>query len=217
MGWIAALTLAASTALAMALLGRLPRATWELVGAALLLGIAGYAWQGKPGVTGAPRSAQAQVAPFDEDLATLRRGLGEHYGPAAMWLTMSDGLARQGKTQDAANILISGLRANPGNADLWVGMGNALVAHGGGIVSPSADYAYRQAIRNSPDALSPPFFYGLALARSGQLQPARDIWAALLPRIPVKSDLYGQLERNIAMIDNTLSAPKRPASKGSGQ
>ncbi|MEO8722451.1 MAG: cytochrome C biosynthesis protein [Sphingobium sp.] len=216
MGWIISLTLAATVALAMTLLGRLPRATWELVAATLLIGIAGYAWQGHPDLNGAPRSAETQVTPFDENLATLRRGLGEHYGNAAMWLTVSDGLGRQGKTQDAANILISALRANPNNADLWVGMGNALVAHGGGIVSPSAEYAYRQASIASPDAISPPFFYGLALARSGQLQRARDIWSALLPKVPVKSDLHGQLERDIAMIDNALSG-QGAKREGAGQ
>lgn len=205
MGWVILAMMIAFTALALALIGRLPRSTWEVVGAALLVGCAGYAWQGHPEMVGSPRSTQTQLVPFDEDLVMMRRTLGERFGKSAPWLTMSDGFARQGKTQDAANILISGLRANPDNADLWVGMGNALVAHGGGIVSPSAKYSYNRAADAAPDAISPLFFHGMALARSGDLEPARKIWSTLLPHVPIANPLHQQLAVNIAMIDKAIA------------
>lgn len=212
MGWVILAMLISVVALALVFAGRLPRSTWEVVGAALLIGCAGYAWQGHPALAGSARSAQAQLVPFDENLVMMRRTLGERFGKSAPWLTMSDGFARQGKTQDAANILISGLRANPDNADLWVGMGNALVAHGGGIVSPSAEYSYNRAGQVAPDAISPLFFHGMALARSGDLERARKVWGALLPRIPTANPLHQQLAINIAMIDRAMAqaAASRP-------
>ena len=54
MGWLFAIGLAA---LAWTLLwrsGRVPRAALEIVAAALLLALAGYAWQGNPGMAGKP-------------------------------------------------------------------------------------------------------------------------------------------------------------------
>lgn len=204
MGWAIIFLLVLAAGAGMIWLGKLPRLTWELLGSALLLGVAGYAWQGNPGLPGAPRDAKAMVAPFDEDMAAQRRSLGERYGKAAQWLTMSDGMARQGDTENAANVLVSALKAEPGNADLWVGMGNALVTHAGGVLSPSADYSYRQALRLSPQSYSAPYFYGLMLARGGQLEEARKLWAPLAARLPEKSELRRQLERDLAEIDRLL-------------
>lgn len=205
MGWIIAITLALLLLVAMLLVGRLPRTAWEMTAAALLLGLAGYAWQGNPALRGSPRNAEKAAVPFDEDLAKQRRGLADRYGPAAQWLVLSDGYGRRGQTKEAANVLLSGLKLTPGDANLWLGMGNALVAHGGGILSPGADYAYRQATRLDPDAPAPRYFYGMALAQAGQLQAARDQWAPLAARAPDDSEIKSQLVANIARIDAMLS------------
>lgn len=206
-GWIIAFGLAALAFGALLLVGRIPKSTRELTAAALLLGLAGYAWQGNPGQAGAPRTvAKAQGEGFDEDLAERRRGLAERFGPAAQWMMLSDGLARQGKTREAANVLLSGLRDSPDDANLWLGLGNALVAHQGGVISPGAEFAYRRALAIDPQGPAPRYFYGLALARAGQLQAARDLWAPLAASAPPDSQVRAELESNIARIDAMLSA-----------
>ena len=210
-GWIIAFAIVALLFGALLLIGRIPRSAREITAAALLLGLAGYAWQGNSGLAGAPRSVKQTEGRFDEQLAQQRRGLAERYGPAAQWLVMSDGLGRQGKTKDAANILLSGLRQTPGDANLWLGLGNALVAHADGIVSPGADFAYRRALALDPEGPAPRYFYGLALARNGQLQPARDLWAPLAASAPPGSAVKAELDANIARIDAML-AGGRPAT-----
>lgn len=204
-GWFLAFGLAALAFIAMLLVGRIPRSAREITAAALLLGLAGYAWQGNPGLAGAPRTVKQIDAPFDEKLAEQRRGLAERYGPAGQWLVMSDGLGRQGKTKESANILLAGLRQTPNDANLWLGLGNALVAHADGVVSPGADFAYRRALALDPDGLAPRYFYGLALARNGQLQAARDLWAPLAAATPPGSAIGTELDANIARIDSLLS------------
>jgi cytochrome c-type biogenesis protein CcmH len=205
-GWLIAFALAALVLAGLVLLGRIPRSAWEISAAALLFGLAGYAWQGNPGLAGAPRQlAQADAQPFDEALAEKRRGLAERFGPAAQWMMLSDGLARQGKTKAAANVLLSALRDQPNDANLWLGLGNALVAHGDGMLSPGAQYAYRKALAIDPDAPAPRYFYGLALARAGQLQAARDLWVPLVARAPADSEVRKELESNIARIDAMLA------------
>ena len=205
-GWIIAFVLAGVAFVALLLIGRLPRAAREITAAALLLGLAGYAWQGHPGLAGAPRAAaKSSGEGFDEQLAERRRGLAERFGPAAQWMMLSDGLARQGKTKEAANVLLSALRDRPDDANLWLGLGNALVAHSDGMLSPGAQFAYRRALAIDPDGPAPRYFYGLALAQAGQLQAARDLWAPLAARAPADSDARKELEANIARIDAMLA------------
>ena len=204
-GWFLAFGLAALAFLAMLLLGRIPRSAREISAAALLLGLAGYAWQGNPSLAGAPRSTKPVEGQFDEKLAEERRSLGERFGPTGQWLILSDGLGRQGKTKDAANILLSGLRARPDDATLWLGFGNALVAHADGILSPGADFAFRRAMALDAEGLAPRYFYGLALARNNQLQAARGIWAPLADSAPEGSRMKTELQANIARIDALLA------------
>lgn len=211
MGWIIAFTLAAIALLALLWVGRIPRATREISAAALLIGLAGYAWQGHPSLGGSPRIVKQDVA-FDEKLAEQRRGLAERYGPAGQWLIISDSFGRRGQTKEAANILLSGLRQTPDDANLWLGLGNAMVAHADGIVSPGADFAYRRALTLDPQGPAPRYFYGLALARSGQLKAARDLWAPLAARAPKDSKIKGELDESIARIDAMLAAGD-PASR----
>jgi cytochrome c-type biogenesis protein CcmH/NrfG len=203
-GWIIAIGSGVVTALAIVLLGRLPRASWEIVAAALVLGLAGYAWQGNPGLPGSPRAAAATAPKFDEELAKRRRALGERLGPASQWLIVSDAMGRQGKTRESANVLVSALREHPRDANLWLGLGNALVAHGGGIVSPSADFAFRRAEQIEPDAPAAAYFHGLALARSGQLEQARKVWGALAARLPADDKLREELIFDLLVIARAL-------------
>lgn len=205
-GLFIAIVIALLAGLGILLAARTGRSGWEPVAAALLIGLAGYAWQGRPDLPGKPVSANAERnVMFDEQLVERRRTMENRFGPAARWLVLSDGLARQGDTRDAANVLVSGLRDNPRDADLWVGLGNALVLHEEGMLSPAADYAYRQALRLAPDALSPRYFFALALARSGQLEPARALWSGLAAKLPQGTPFRVELDRDIALIDRALA------------
>ena len=207
-GWLIAAAFAFCLMALLIAVGRIPRMSWELTAAAVLLGLAGYAWQGSPGLPGQPKmaSASTDMGKFDEQLAERRRGMAERYGKAGQWLMLSDGLGRQGKTKEAANVLLAGLKQTPDDPNLWLGLGNALIAHAGGVVSPSADFAYRRAMTLDPDAPAPPYFYGLALVRAGQLQAAKELWAPLAARAPEGSEIRAELELSIARIDAMLAA-----------
>ena len=97
-------------------------------------------------------------------------------------------------------------------------LGNALVGHSNGLLTPASQYAYQKAATLSPDHPAPPFFLGLALATSGQLQQARAIWAELLERSPPdaawREDLTSRLARIDALIAQQDGAPA-PGMPGS--
>src|SRR3546814_20562002 len=102
-GWIIAIALSVLTGAAIIRFGRIPRSAWELVASALLVGLAGYAWQGNPSLAGAPKQAAARNSAFDEDIAKLRKNMGERFSQAGQWLVLSDAFNRQGKHEAAAN------------------------------------------------------------------------------------------------------------------
>lgn len=193
--------------------GKLPRAGVELTIAAALIGVAGYIWQGKPSQQGAPVERKDKPrAELDVALRAMRAATTDQYGDAAKVAEFADTLDRMGMTREAVIAVKTGMRKDPGNPDLWVALGNALVAHGGGALSPAAEYAFQRAATISPDHPAPPFFMGLALANSGRAEDAGQVWRGLLARTPKDSRWRADLEARLAAIGG-MPEPRSPEAK----
>ncbi|HWU91703.1 MAG TPA: tetratricopeptide repeat protein [Sphingomicrobium sp.] len=179
-GWLVLLLLLALAAAALWLM-RVRGPMLQACGAALLLGAAGYALQGRPGLPGAPADTELehQFVP----LAQARHAFFGNFSADESWLTMSEALERDGNTEDAVGILQNAVRRYPRSPELWIGLGNALVDHARGI-TPPAELAYKRAAALAPGHPAAPFFYGLALARSGDTQGALVLWRRILAEAP---------------------------------
>ncbi len=140
-----------------------------LAAAAIAFGCAGYAWQGRPDLAGAPRAATERGAPLS--LAGARVTLMGQFDSADSWLIMSDNFSARGNSQNAVGILRSAVREHPRDFKLWVGLGNALVDHGRGL-NPAARLAFGNAAALAPNHPAPPFFLGLAEALGLEFVPA---------------------------------------------
>lgn len=204
--WVLILGLAALAFGAMVLALRLPRSGWEVTGAALLLGLAGYAVQGHPGLPGAPTPPAETLQLADAALIKERQQMGEAFGKGQAWLIMADALTRQGQFRAAADLLGKAARANPDDADIQVALGNALVGHSEGLITPAAQFAFRRAAAIAPDHPGPPFFMGLALAQSGRLVAARAMWADLLRKAPADAPYRADLALRLQRLDQLIAA-----------
>src|SRR4029079_19377415 len=145
--------------------------------AALFLGASGYALQGRPNVPAAIASGGEAHDIFP--LTDARHAFFGHFAPAESWLRMSEALERDGHSEDAVGILQNAVKRYPGDPQLWIGLGNALVDQAGGL-TPPADLAYQRAAEMAPGHPGALFFYGLAMARSGDRQNALLIWRQIL-------------------------------------
>jgi len=201
MGWLIFVGLALLVAGLLWRFGRLPKGGLELVGAVLFLAIAGYAWQGSPNLPGKPTPPPEAVKQPDSEFTIERQKMFSKVGGAADILRSADGLQAQGLNLYAIAIIKTGLEKAPNNADLWVGLGNALVIHDGGIMSPAAQLAFQRAEAISPDHPGPPFFMGLAYAQAGQLDRAESVWRALLDRAPADAPFRPELEQRLIELE----------------
>jgi cytochrome c-type biogenesis protein CcmH/NrfG len=211
-GWLIFLALAAVVFGLLWRFGKVTGSARDLTLAALFLAAAGYAWQGNPGLASAPRAAVEQPSMVDPGDADLRRALNRsRFGGDAQWLDYSDALLRIGNPRLAVIAIKSGLKEHPRSADLWTGLGNALVAQGEGLVSPAASFAYERAAQLDPVHPGPPFFYGLMLARSGNTKAAGEVWRGLLAQAPDGAPWKADLEQRLAAIGESPAAPTAPA------
>jgi cytochrome c-type biogenesis protein CcmH len=207
MGWLILLLLVGLSLGALWLL-RVRGAALTASAAALLLGAAGYALQGSPDLPSAPAQHVEGAGIFP--LTEARHAFFGDFAPAETWLRMSEALARHGNTEDAVGILENAVKRYPGDPELWIGLGNALVDHARGL-TPPAELAYRRAAEVAPGHPAAPFFYGLALARSGDREGAVKLWKDILAKAPPDASWRPLVEQGV----EALSAPSPQAATGS--
>ncbi|MGU3390937.1 tetratricopeptide repeat protein [Sphingomonas sp. M1A8_2b] len=205
MGWVWLGVIGAGAFALLAVL-KVNRVLWTMVAAALMLGAAGYAWQGQPGLAGHSVSTGLAPTPDDGAMLELRDQMLERYTGAAAYLVAADAMTRIGDRRAAVQVLLGGIRVAPKSLVLWTGLANALTAHDANQVSPPALFAFQQAMRLAPRHPAPPFFLGLAYVRAGEFATARPYWAKALALTPAGISYRGEIAARLALLDRLLAA-----------
>jgi cytochrome c-type biogenesis protein CcmH/NrfG len=210
MGWVLFLFVALLLFAALWRVARLDTAGLQFVGAALLLAFAGYALQGRPSLGGQPKRPPERQRVADSPFAETRRDMLGTFDTASRWLTMAESYQRGGDTRGGVDMIRSGLRQHPRDPDLWVGLGSALVLHGGGMMTPAAELAFRRAEEIAPGHPGPRFFYGLALAQGGRFDEAERLWRGVLADAPADASWRPMVEERLQMIERARAAGQLP-------
>lgn len=205
MSWLPILAVALVTFLVAAFVLRIPTPGWALIASALMLGLAGYAFQGQPGYASAPKAAQEKTDQGSgEALVMARRSLFPPTDAVPGYLTVSDGFARRGRYQDAADTLKRGLRENPTHGEGWLALALALTEHTGGQVTPPAVAAFTRAEANLPGHPAPGYFLGTAFLRSGRPLEARQVFSNLLENTPEDAPWREDLAFRVEQVDQMM-------------
>jgi len=204
-GWIVLLLLVAIS-LGVLWLLRVRGGLLTASAAALLLAAVGYAVQGSPDLPG----SRAEFGDTHDvlPLTDARHAFFGYFTPAESWLRMSEALAHDGKSEDSVGILENAVKRYPGDPQLWIGLGNALVDHARGL-TPPAEFAYKRAEQLAPGYPAPPFFYGLALARSGDRQGALTLWRQILKTAPANAEWRPLVEQGVVALSSASAAPRQ--------
>jgi len=195
LAWLALIAIAT---LALLWLLRLRGPMLTLAAAAIAFGCAGYAFQGRPDLGGSPRAGAERARPMA--LTQARHRLTGQFDYADSWLNMADALASRGRTEDAARLLKAQVARHPADYKLWLGLGNALADHSR-TLSPAARLAFERAAELAPGHPAPPFFLGLAEARSGNPQAAARLWREILADAPANASWRPMVENALLLVE----------------
>ena len=202
--WWPFLLLVTAAFLIAALVFRLPRSGYPLFGAALLFGLSGYALQGSPSEPSSPRVAQERDASTGGLFVDARRRFFDPQSLPSRYIVTADAFARKGDFQDAANFAEIAVSENPGDAEGWVALGNALTEHAEGHLTPAALYAYGRAQALMPGNGAAHYFLGLAMLRAGQPEETRKLWTEALAAAPKDAPWREELAARIVQLQVML-------------
>jgi cytochrome c-type biogenesis protein CcmH len=215
-GWIALALLAAVSLGFIAWLVRSGKGLWQVAAAALLLGMTGYALQGRPATPSSPAKSVTAEEDAARQLVEMRADMDQSFGGAKRWLTTADAFAKQGDYHLSASYIQSGLRQNPEDADLWSALGLQLMLASDGQMSPPAQLAFDKARAIRPNYPAPYYFAGLSRLFGGDVDGAILLWEKTLslatPKAKWRPRLESQLQAAKALQTQSAAAPEKAVS-----
>jgi cytochrome c-type biogenesis protein CcmH len=206
MGWLPAILIAAAVTAGLLLLVPLRKQLWPVIAAAVVLGVAGYAWQGSPQQAAAPAQPITAKLKAADSLLQMRADMDTGYGIGKQWLITADSYARSGKYDYSAAFIQAGLRDHPKNGDLWAGLGVVLLLAGDGQMSPPAKMAFANARKFGPRNPSPDYFEGLVELFEGRPAKTVEIWQRLVDDAPDKAIWRPKLESQLGGLKTMLQS-----------
>ena len=212
MGWMWMALFSGLILLALWRFSKFRSVALQFTAATLLIGVAGYAFMGSPGQPGAPASTPEDVTDEAVPDSIQKIALSTASQGGNKDLILADALMQAGRSRAAAKVINDAIEKSPNDADLWVGLGNALFVHGGTQMNPASQYAFERAAQIAPNHPGPPFFLGFSLAKSGKMDEAGEVWRGLLARAPKDAPWRADLEQRLAEIGQSQAVSK-PVSK----
>jgi cytochrome c-type biogenesis protein CcmH len=174
-----------------------------------------YGVLGSPDLPPEPLSARLAKNPanstIDELVARAERHLAAVPSDVRGWDVLAPIYVRMNRFADAANAYSTAIRLAGSTAQREAGLGEALAAEQGGMVSADAEAAFRKALALDPKDAKARFFLATAEAQEGRSDEAARSWQAMLDDLPQDSPWRGAAEEALAAL-----AGKPPAQAAAG-
>lgn len=192
---------------------------WRRVAAALaLVGLplvaAGvYFPLGSPLLADFPLAERTQKPDEDQSLenmvAQVELHLEKNPTDGRGWNVLAPVLARLGRYDDAVRAYRNSIRYNGESAERRAGLGEALAAAAGGIVTAEAKSEFERARALNADDLKANYFLGLAAEQDGRKADAAAIWRGMLAKGPANAPWRQLVQTSLARLGG-VSAPALP-------
>ncbi|MDF2996324.1 MAG: cytochrome c-type biosis protein CcmI [Xanthobacteraceae bacterium] len=185
-------------------------AVLALIGVPLIAGVF-YLALGSPTYEGQPLAARLDARPGEADVAILVRKVETH-----LEANPEDGRGhevvapvyfRLGRFDDAARAWSNAIRLLGGSAARESGLGEALVAANGGVVTAEAKAAFDKAVALDPQAVRARYYLGLAAEQDGGKDKAADIWSKLVAEAPPGAGWLPTVQDALARVKPAGAVP----------
>lgn len=182
---------------------------WLILGASVMLGIAGYAAIGKPGMADQPmRARQAALAEkirtdpqsltAAETLSRLEQAVRDHPDKPEPHFFIGEMLRAQNRPEDALRAYQSSLRRDENYVPALVALADVLVELSDGAVGPDATRLYARAYQLDESQVRAGMFAALGAAQAGEQEKANQAMRYIYSRLPEDDP---RRERFRAMIE----------------
>ncbi|WP_258571224.1 c-type cytochrome biogenesis protein CcmI [Flavimaribacter sediminis] len=192
---------------------------WVVVIALPLIAIGGYLSLGSPGTPALPLSARMQATPENADLAMLIKRaedyLASNPDDGRGWDVLAPIYLESGRIADAEIAYANAIRLLGSSAQRQVGLGQALFAKSGGIVTAEAQAAFGEVQKFAPGEPFSAYFLALGLAQEGRRQEAAAAFRAMVDNAPADASWLPAVRRQLAELgdgaapEQTLPGPTR--------
>lgn len=184
-----------------------------LLGVPLLAGGL-YLSLGSPLYPPQPLAQRLEAQPNPSDIAILIRKVESHLeanpNDGRGYEVVAPIYARIGRLDDAARAWANAIRLLGPSAQRETGLGEALTAQAGGVVTAEAKAAFEAALAADPQDPKAQYFLGLAAEQDGQKEQAAARWSALVAQSPPDAPWLGLLREALARVGAPVPAAAGP-------
>ncbi|MBA8909185.1 c-type cytochrome biogenesis protein CcmI [Aminobacter ciceronei] len=192
----------------------------RLVGMIAVLAVPLLSWGvytaiGSPTVPSQPLSARLSQKPadssVDELIARAEAHLVANPSDGRGWDVLAPVYLRIGRANDAVTAYRNAIRILGSTTARQAGLGEAIAAAAGGIVTSDARLAFEAALKLEPADAKARYFLALALAQEGKISDAAAAWRLLAASLPADSPWRAATEQAIAQAE-VRTAPVKEAA-----
>ncbi len=184
------------------------------VAAALVLvpsvAIGMYLWRGNPGMPDLPLAKRMADAAQRNDIAVMVRKVEERLAarPDDLegWKVIAPVYVRLGQIDKAIVAYRNAIRLSKPDADLYNGLGEALVIKAEGRITPEARRAFEKALKLSPGNPMSRYYLAQAAIQDGKVQEGLKALKALLADLPQDSGARHVIQQQIARLEGRPAA-----------
>ena len=192
----------------------------RLVGMIAVLAVPLLSWGvytaiGSPTVPSQPLSARLSQKPadssVDELIARAEAHLVANPSDGRGWDVLAPVYLRIGRADDAVTAYRNAIRILGATPARQAGLGEAIAASAGGIVTSDARLAFEAALKLEPSDAKARYFLALALAQEGKISEAAAAWRLLAASLPADSPWRAATDQAIAQAEPRAAPAKEAA------